>query len=129
MWAYKVLDVAARQGKPLDVEVQVIALGDDVAWVSVPGEFFVELGMEIKKRSPFRQTIIVELANGSIGYIPTQAGVRRGQLRADDGPLRAGLGRDARRDGRRRCSTELHGGEVGPVRISERSDAMEPQRR
>jgi hypothetical protein len=63
------LAVALRQ---IDVEVQVIALGDDVAWVSVQGEFFVELGMEIKRRSPFRQTIIVELANGTIGYIPTR---------------------------------------------------------
>lgn len=78
VWAYKVLDVAARKGKPLDVEVQVIALGDDLAWVSVPGEFFVELGMEIKKRSPFKQTMIVELANGSIGYIPTKRAFTEG---------------------------------------------------
>jgi hypothetical protein len=78
VWAYKVLDVAARQGKPLDVEVQVIALGNDVAWVSVPGEFFVELGLEIKKRSPFKQTVIVELANGSIGYIPTKRAFAEG---------------------------------------------------
>jgi neutral ceramidase len=77
VWAYKVLDVAARQGKPLNVEVQVISLGD-VAWVSVPGEYFAELGMEIKKRSPFRQTIIVELANGSIGYIPTKRAFAEG---------------------------------------------------
>ena len=72
VWAFKVLDVAARKGKPLDVEVQVVALGNDVAWVSLPGEVFVELGLEIKKRSPFKQTMIVELANGSIGYIPTK---------------------------------------------------------
>ena len=39
------LDVAAREGKPQEVEVQVIALGDDLAWVSMPGEIFVELGL------------------------------------------------------------------------------------
>ena len=33
VWAYKVLDVAAREGRPNEVEVQVIALGDEVAWV------------------------------------------------------------------------------------------------
>jgi len=70
--AFKVLDVAARDGKPHEVEVQVIALGGDVAWVSLPGEIFVELGLEIKKKSPFRHTVIAELANGSIGYIPNQ---------------------------------------------------------
>ena len=70
--AFKVLDVAARGGRPIEAEVQVIALGDDVAWVGLPGEIFVELGLEIKRRSPFRQTIVVELANNSIGYVPTK---------------------------------------------------------
>ena len=32
--AFKVLDVNAREGKPWDVEVQVISLGDQVAWVA-----------------------------------------------------------------------------------------------
>jgi hypothetical protein len=72
VWAFKVLDVYGRDGKPQEVEVQVIALGDDLAWVSLPGEIFVELGMAIKEQSPFKHTIIAELANGSIGYIPTR---------------------------------------------------------
>src|SRR5262249_26273079 len=42
--AFKAVDVAARLGKPLAVEVQVISLGDDLAWVSLPGEIFVDLG-------------------------------------------------------------------------------------
>ncbi|MBI4604408.1 MAG: hypothetical protein HY721_20805, partial [Planctomycetes bacterium] len=70
--AYKVLDVAGREGKPLEAEVQVIALGRDIAWVGLPGEVFVELGLAVKHGSPFRRTIIAELANGSIGYIPTR---------------------------------------------------------
>jgi hypothetical protein len=78
VWAFKVLDVAARQGKPQEVEVQVIALGDRMAFVSLPGEIFVELGLAIKKASPFPNTIIVELANGSIGYIPTKRAFAQG---------------------------------------------------
>jgi neutral ceramidase len=70
--AYKVLDVAGREGKPLEAEVQVICLGDQVAWVSLPGEVFVELGLSIKKASPFPYTMIAELANGSVGYIPNK---------------------------------------------------------
>ena len=76
--AYKVLDVEARHGKPTDVEVQVIALGNDLAWVSLPGEIFVELGLAIKQDSPFPHTIIAELANGSIGYIPTRRAYTQG---------------------------------------------------
>lgn len=71
VWAFTALDVFGRQGRPLEVEVQVIALGPDLAWVSLPGEIFVELGLAIKAASPFKHTIIAELANGSIGYIPT----------------------------------------------------------
>jgi hypothetical protein len=76
--AFQVLDVAAREGKPLDVEIQVITLGDQIAWVSLPGEVFVELGLAIKKASPFKYTMIVELANGSIGYIPNKAAYAEG---------------------------------------------------
>ena len=76
--AYKVLDVMARDGKPHEVEVQVIALGDEVAWVSLPGEIFVELGLAIKKASPFRYTFIAELANGSVGYIPNREAYAQG---------------------------------------------------
>jgi neutral ceramidase len=76
--AYKVLDVEARQGKPTEVEVQVVALGNDLAWVSLPGEIFVELGLAIKQDTPFPHTIIAELANGSIGYIPTRRAYTQG---------------------------------------------------
>jgi hypothetical protein len=76
--AFKAIDVSARLGKPLSVEVQVISLGDDLAWVSLPGEIFVDLGLQIKRGSPFRQTMIAELANGSIGYVPTRVAYAQG---------------------------------------------------
>lgn len=76
--AFKAADVAARVGKPLSVEVQVISLGDDLAWVSLPGEIFVDLGLAIKAGSPFRQTMIAELANGSIGYVPNRVAYPQG---------------------------------------------------
>ncbi len=71
--AFKVLDIVARNGQPLEVEVQVITVGDELAFVSLPGEIFVELGQSIKQASPYRYTMIVELANGSIGYVPNRS--------------------------------------------------------
>ncbi len=76
--AFKVLDVEARRGEPIEVEVQVVALGDSIAWVSLPGEIFVELGLAIKQDSPFPHTIIAELANGAIGYIPSRRAYAQG---------------------------------------------------
>jgi hypothetical protein len=89
--AFRVLDVAARQGKPWEVEVQVIALGD-VAWVSLPGEIFVELGLAIKKASPFPHTLIAELANGSIGYIPNKDAYPQGNYEVVTARCAAGSG-------------------------------------
>ncbi len=76
--AFKILDVAGRDGKPLDAEVQVISLGQELAWVALPGEMFVELGLAVKHDSPFRLTMIAELANGSVGYVPTQRAYAQG---------------------------------------------------
>jgi hypothetical protein len=70
--AFKILDIDQRRGQPQEVEVQVITLGNDIALVSLPGEIFVELGLAIKQASPFKYTAIAELANGSIGYVPTR---------------------------------------------------------
>jgi hypothetical protein len=42
----------------------------DVAIVGVPAEFFTQLGLDIKNRSPFRYTYVAELANDWIGYLP-----------------------------------------------------------
>ena len=77
--AYRILDVAARQGKPMDVDVQIFALGRDIAWVALPGEVFVELGLNIKAASPFRQTSIIELSNGRSQYIPHHSAFSEGQ--------------------------------------------------
>ena len=57
--------------------VQVLAV-DDTAFVAVPGEMFVELGLEIKEKSPFKHTFVVELANDYIGYIPTRIAFQEG---------------------------------------------------
>jgi hypothetical protein len=51
--------------------VQAIQIGPAV-FVSNPAEYFVEYGLGIKKGSPFPFTFPVELANGIIGYVPTE---------------------------------------------------------
>ena len=55
--------VWAGIGEHVPVEVQVIALGQDVAIVCLSGEVFVDLGLAIKRASPFRNTMLVELSN------------------------------------------------------------------
>lgn len=78
VFAFKALDAAARQKQPYETDIQVIALGKQVAWVSLPGEVFVELGQAIKQASPFPVTIVVELAHGPTTYIPNRAAFPQG---------------------------------------------------
>jgi len=90
--AYKVLDVDKRTGTPQEVEVQVITMGDTLAWVSLPGEIFVELGLSIKAASPFAQTHIAELANGAIGYIPNRSAYMEGNYEVESARCAASSG-------------------------------------
>lgn len=51
-------------------EVQAIQVGPAV-YLANPAEYFCQFGLNIKQRSHFPYTWVVELANGSIGYVPT----------------------------------------------------------
>ena len=53
-------------------------LAGDAAFITVPGELFTEIGLRIKRLSPFDHTWIIGLANGHVGYIPTQRAIREG---------------------------------------------------
>jgi hypothetical protein len=57
--------------------VQALRIGE-VGLVGLPGEVFVEIGMAIKQQSPFKQTLVGELANDEFGYIPTPQAFEEG---------------------------------------------------
>ncbi len=65
------LDALLEKHPSAEVEVQTIQVGPAV-FVSNPAEYFCEYGLDIKNRSHFKYTFSVELANGSVGYVPTE---------------------------------------------------------
>ena len=73
--------------------VQAVRIGD-LGIAGVPGECFVELGLDIKARSPFDQTMLIKLANDSMGYIPTQRACEEGACEAESSPYVPGLGEE-----------------------------------
>jgi neutral ceramidase len=71
--------------------VQALRIGD-LALVSAPGELFVELGLAIKQRSPFGQTMVLELANDSVGYLPTRRAFEEGAYEPEASLFGPGVG-------------------------------------
>lgn len=65
------LDALVKAHPEAEVEVQAIQVGPAV-FVSNPAEYFVQYGLDIKKASKFPFTFVVELANGCVGYVPTE---------------------------------------------------------
>lgn len=52
------------------LKLQTLHIGE-LAIAAIPCEAFVEIGLELKRRSPHRPTFVVGLANGYNGYLPT----------------------------------------------------------
>ena len=69
-YARSVVNAAEREEDTITVQLQALRIGD-IAVCGIPFETFVEIGLDLKKRSPFPQTIVVGLANGRHGYLPT----------------------------------------------------------
>jgi hypothetical protein len=76
----------------LPLDVQVFRLSDNTAIVTLPGEFFVEFGLMIKNLSPFDNTIIVEMANNGVNYVPTKKAFLQGGYEVENSRLAPGGG-------------------------------------
>lgn len=77
-----------------DVEIHIMRLGD-IAFVTNPFELFLDYGNRIKTRSHATQTFIIQLANDTMGYLPTKVAYETGGYGVDFG-----------------CKIEPQGGEI-----------------
>jgi neutral ceramidase len=66
-----------QQATPDRVEVMALRIGP-IGIVALPGEVFCETGLAIKKASPAKHTIVIELANDAVGYLPTREAYAQG---------------------------------------------------
>ncbi len=93
--AYRVLLVRhyrERHGDAVPLEIQAFRLGSDTAIVTLPHEVFVEIGMQIRRESPFPNTIIVTLANEVDCYVPTKKAFVEGSYEVTNSPYEPGIG-------------------------------------
>ncbi len=75
LFAQRQLEFAEEEKASEVVEVGGLAIGE-LLIIGFPFEPFAEIGMEIKKRSPFKYTFPLELFNGVYGYLATEEAVQ-----------------------------------------------------
>ncbi|HPM81466.1 MAG TPA: hypothetical protein PLF81_12245, partial [Candidatus Anammoximicrobium sp.] len=83
LWLQNVVDRYHQQDKEptLSVEVHALRIGD-IAIVTNPFELFLDYGVQMQGRSKAVQTFVLQLTNGSSGYLPTERAVRGGSYSA-----------------------------------------------
>ncbi|MCE6991998.1 neutral/alkaline non-lysosomal ceramidase N-terminal domain-containing protein [Dyadobacter sp. CY323] len=69
-YAKRIIQIQENWPDKIDVVMQTLQIGD-LGIAAIPFETFAETGLEIKAKSPFKSTFVIELANGSYGYLPT----------------------------------------------------------
>lgn len=66
------VEIMQKEGTTHTMSVLQACYIGETAFVSLPGELFVEWGMQIKARSPFPWTYPVELGGDYVGYLVTE---------------------------------------------------------
>lgn len=59
-----------KRPNQIDIPLTTFKIGD-LGVASIPFEVFAEIGLEIKAKSPFKQTYVIGVSDGYYGYLPT----------------------------------------------------------
>ncbi len=69
LYALEILKLNHYQKDKLYLPLQAIRIGDGIIG-TLPGEFFSETGLRLKKQAPCKYYFSISLANAMIGYVP-----------------------------------------------------------
>lgn len=70
-------------------EIQAMRVGE-LALVAMPGEPFAQIGVEVRRRSPFPVTMFSGYSNGEVGYVPMRSDYENGGYGVWNSPLAPG---------------------------------------
>jgi neutral ceramidase len=76
---------AIRAGDCFDTEVMALRAGS-LAVVGLPGEAVSAIASSVRRQSPFADTLVLSLANDTVGYLPTDEIQRQGAHEASYSP-------------------------------------------
>ena len=84
-FAQRALDCKAKSVPSHECRLTAIEIGDELAFVSLPGEPFNGIAEAIRKASPYNYTLIAELAQSPSGYVPMKECFARGGYEVQPG--------------------------------------------
>ena len=85
------LEEQKQEGRvSIDIDVQVFRLSDNTAIVTLPGEMFIEHALTVKNMSGFDNTMVMELSNNSVGYVPNRLAFKQGGYEVENSRLAPG---------------------------------------
>jgi neutral ceramidase len=70
-------DSTIAEESPVEVRLNALRIGDAAICFN-PAELYSEFGLAIKERSPARVTLVSELSDGGVGYVPTPQAIKHG---------------------------------------------------
>ena len=80
------------RAEPHYIRIEAVRLGS-VSLLAIPGELFLELGEDIRRRAPDTDgAIVLGYANGYLGYLPTRAAFEKLSYEVLVTPVRPGSG-------------------------------------
>ena len=77
----KLLQPDYKSGKFVDVRLSALKIGS-IVFAGVSGEVFNEIGVRLKKQSPYKYTFMITHCNGSSGYLITDKAYHEGGYEA-----------------------------------------------
>jgi neutral ceramidase len=89
--ARRILSALAAGQASRRAEVQALRIGA-LGLVGLPGEIFCALGLEVKAGAPCPATMVAELANDNLGYVPTPQAFEEGGYEVEAALWEPGLG-------------------------------------
>ena len=93
VWPDELAAFATPDRQRIKLPIQFVSINDTVIW-SAPVEMFCEIAMNIRQRSPFKQTFYFGYTNGWFGYLPTAKGFEEGGYEPRTSPFTAQVEND-----------------------------------
>ncbi|NOY08121.1 MAG: hypothetical protein GXP33_04685 [Spirochaetes bacterium] len=89
-WALETIKKLKEGTAPesIKAEVNLLRIGDEIALFAVPGELFVEVGINIKKAIGLAGSFVLAYTNGYLGYLPSKQAEKDGWCKHDDSYMR-----------------------------------------